>query len=636
MNPNQGRLQGFLFKGDFGTPGASLTSAALKVLEARYLLRDAEGEIIETPLELFQRVARAVSSVEGKWNKKAVDLYGGRFFELLSSLRFLPNSPTLMNAGKPKGQLSACFVLPIDDDLGGVFETLRNAVLIHKTGGGTGFSFGNLRPSTDRIASTGGTASGPIAVLKLFDAATQIVKQGGVRRGANMAILPIDHPQIEEFIHCKSSGGIENFNISVGVSDAFMEAVKAGKSWDLVNPRTRKIVKTVNAKKLWKQISEAAWSSGDPGVVFLDRVNAANPTPQFGPMESTNPCGEQPLLPFESCNLGSLNLVPYVKGDSFDWDQLDQDIRLAVRFLDDIIELNRYPLLEVEEITLMNRKIGLGVMGWADVLMEWGVPYDSPEAIVRASEVMEHIQRIAVDASEELASERGAFPAFSKSLWAKRGSKPRRNATVTTVAPTGTISIIAGVSSGIEPSFSLAYERTALEGESLVFVHPSLKKHLREFYGQKAKKALMQVLSSGSAQMLTKLPMKTRKALRCAPEIHPSWHVKMQAAFQKHTENGVSKTINLPFKAKASDVQKIYELAYDLGCKGITVFRDQSKPTQVLKSGLKIKSKVAQKDLLEAIDWLLDDAETKISNRKKASLGLAALSRSNLKKDGGA
>lgn len=636
----QGRFRDFLEQGDFGIPAAALSKASVRVLEARYLRRDANGELIETPQQLFERVARAIAQAESKWWRSGlagsksreayIQSYAEKYYGLLATLRFLPNSPTLMNAGRPRGQLSACFVLPIEDDLGDVFNSLRHAAVIHKTGGGTGFSFGELRPLGDRISTSGGKASGPLAFLRIFDAATNTVKQGGTRRGANMAILPIEHPDVEEFISSKIKGGIENFNISVGVSNAFMKAVKANAKWDLKNPRDGKIVKTLRARALWKSIAEAAWASGDPGVVFLDHINDANPTPELGAMQSTNPCGEQPLLPYESCNLGSINLLAYVDGDSLAWKDLERDIELMVRFLDNVIEANSYPLLEIEQITMTNRKIGLGVMGWADALMEWGIPYDSEKAIALGESIMKRIEDTAVRASETLAVERGAFPAFSKSKWAARGDKPRRNATVTTVAPTGTISIIAGVSSGIEPVFSLAYERTALEGEQLIFVHPALKKWLRKA-NVRSRRVIARVIETGAVDEVKELPTSARRILKTAMEIAPLWHVRMQAAFQKHTENGVSKTINLPKRATAKDIQKIYEIAFELGCKGITVFRDASKDTQVLRRGVSTR-RTLKKELLETVDWLLDDDVDKTSTRKRVSVGLASLSRAQLKR----
>lgn len=569
----------------------NLTDAAIKVLRARYLLRDAQGKIIETPKQMFERVALAVASVESTWGDPhradhRVAQYREKFSTLMESLRFLPNSPTLMNAGKKDGQLSACFVLPIEDHLLSVFETLKNSALIHKTGGGTGFSFGRLRPEGAPISSSGGKAAGPISFIRIFDHATQVVKQGGVRRGANMAILPVHHPDIEAFVELKKSGGVENFNVSVGVTDEFMHALKERSDFKLIDPITGKTVRNLSAVKFWKSLCDAAWASGDPGVVFLDRINEVNPTPLLGEMESTNPCGEQPLLPYESCNLGSINLVPYIIDSDLDWKKLEEDIDLAVRFLDNVIQANEYPLKQIDEITKKNRKIGLGIMGWADALFAWGVAYDSDEALKRAETFIKRFSSVAVRASERLAKERGGFSAFKGSLWEKRGGVVRRNATVTTIAPTGTISLIAGVSSGIEPVFSLAYERMALEGERFIFIHQALVSELKKNKLFSAAH-LKRILATGSIQALKGLPKPVKRVFRTAHEIEPQAHVQMQAMFQKYTENAVSKTINLPAKAKPADVSKIYLKAYELGCKGITVFRDKSKRTQVLSRGVR-------------------------------------------------
>lgn len=579
-----------------------LSDSALRVLHSRYLLRDSTGKTIETPSELFWRVARAVAEPEGKWvsgekRKKIIDAQAQEFFELMASLRFLPNSPTLMNAGKRKGQLSACFVLPLDDDVKQIFETLRDSAVVHKTGGGTGFDFGRIRGKGELVKSSGGVASGPIEFLRVFDHSTQVIKQGGVRRGANMAVLPVNHPDIEEFIQAKRDGGLTNFNVSVGITDQFMRAVKKSARWNLVSPVSGKVVKQICAKSLWAQIAKAAWQCGDPGVLFLDRINDVNPTPQYGPMHTTNPCGEQPLLAYESCNLGSINLVHYLQGKAFNWTKLKRDISIAVRFLDNVIEANCYPLLAIEEITLKNRKIGLGVMGWADALMILGIPYDSSRALKLANELMKKFNRFAIQASEGLAKERGAFPSFINSRWERKGDRPRRNATVTTIAPTGTISIIAGVSSGIEPVFSLAYERQALDGQKLIFVHQAVKS-LFERTKLRSESMLLRFLRSGSVRSLSKISDRERRIYRSAMEIKPIWHVQMQSVFQKHVENGVSKTINLPKSTKVSEVQMIYELAYQLGCKGITVFRSESKSAQVLSRGV---SKSGVKELLNEL-----------------------------------
>lgn len=574
---------------------AELTPVARRVLESRYLLRDSNGIVIETPALMFARVAASIAVVERKWGKRDPRDVASEFFRLMASLRFLPNSPTLMNAGTPEGQLSACFVLPLEDRLSSVFETLKQSALIHKTGGGTGFGFGHIRPAGSRIGSGRlspgeGKASGPVAFLRLFDSTTEVVRQGGVRRGANMGILPVSHPDIEEFILSKLSGGIHNFNISVTVSDAFMKTVEAGSNWKLINPRDGRVARSIPAKNLWSLMAECAWATGDPGVVFIDRVNEWNPTPEIGPMESTNPCGEQPLLPYESCNLGSFNVRAYVKDATFDWKSLERDVALAVRFLDDAIEANSYPVGAIQEITYRNRKIGLGVMGWADALLEWRIPYDSEEAVKRAEELIGRLEHAAVRASEKLAEERGAFPEFQNSLWARRGDRPRRNATVTTIAPTGTISIIAGASSGIEPIFSLAYERKALDGERFEFVHPVLPGVLKKS-GVRSAAASARVMKTGSAQRLRELAPAEKRYLRIASEIKPEWHVRMQAAFQKHTENAVSKTVNLPAKSTPAQIRKIFEMAYRLGCKGITVFREGSKGVQVLTRGVRRKKR---------------------------------------------
>lgn len=553
-----------------------LGDAALRVLKARYLLRNKKGEVVETPEKMFRRVANAVARAEAVSERTK---YEEEFYALMASLCFIPNSPTLMNAGKKDGQLAACFVLPIEDSISSVFNSLHDAAVIHKSGGGTGFNFGKLRPSGDIVSSSGGRASGPIAFLQIFDHATAVVKQGGTRRGANMAILPINHPDIEKFICSKSGGGVTNFNISVGISDLFFEVMKKSGEWSLINPRDGSTTKSVSARKLWKLICENAWLTGDPGVIFSDTIEKSNPTPSLGPLESTNPCGEQPLLPYESCNLGSISLVPYLLGNDLNWKKLEKDIETSVRFLDDVIEVNSYPLKTIKDITKRNRKIGLGIMGWADALLHWKIPYDSEAALRRAEIFMSRFYSIAVAASERLAVEKGAFTDFKKSVWSRRGCKPRRNATVTTIAPTGTISIIAGVSGGIEPIFSYAHERTALDGQQLVFLHAEL--------GELPKGDLKTVLKTGSMSRAKALSSKERKVFKTAHEIRPRWHVRMQAVFQKYSESAVSKTINLPKTASVSEISRIYLLAHELGCKGITVFREGSKGSQVLTHGVR-------------------------------------------------
>jgi ribonucleoside-diphosphate reductase alpha chain len=539
---------------------ATLDENALRILEARYLERDEHGRVRETPGEMFWRVARAVASVESRFGASPDDV-APAFHGMIASLEFLPNSPTLMNAGRATGQLAACFVLPVEDSMDAIFESLKSAALIQQTGGGTGFSFARLRPRDDLVARTGGKASGPVSFMRVFNAATDAIHQGGVRRGANMAMLRVDHPDVVEFIDVKSDPReLENFNVSVAVTDAFMKAVAADGSYDLINPRTGKVAGSLEARPVWERIVQRAWQSGEPGLVFIDRVNAVNPTPQLGRIEACNPCGEQPLLPYESCNLGSVNLAKFVSGRSMDWERLRTTVRLAVRFLDDVIDANKYPLAAIESVTKANRKIGLGVMGFADALVLRGIRYDSDEALAAADEVARFVHEESRKASEELAEKRGAFPAFVGSLWSLRGDRPRRNATVTTVAPTGTISLIAGCSSGIEPLFAVSYVRRALDGATVLTVtHPEHERAVRE-----------------------RGPEGAKELFRTAGEIAPEWHVKMQAAFQRHVESAVSKTINLPKQATPADVKKAYELAFELGCKGITVYRDGSRDAQVL------------------------------------------------------
>ena len=555
---------------------------ARRILEARYLRRDREGRVVETPEQLLERVATAVASVESRYGKDPVEV-AKSFYSMLAALDFLPNSPTLMNAGRDMGQLSACFVLPVEDSMDGIFETLKSAALIQQTGGGTGFSFSRLRPKDDLVARTGGKASGPVSFMRVFNAATDAIHQGGVRRGANMAILRVDHPDVLEFVDAKSDPReLENFNVSVAVTDAFMKAVKDGASYELVNPRTGKVTASLDARTVFEKIVQRAWQSGEPGLVFLDRVNAANPTPQLGRMEATNPCGEQPLLPYESCNLGSIDVARFVRGGKVDWDRLRGTVHLAVRFLDDVIDANRYPLAAIEAITKANRKIGLGVMGFADLLVLLGVRYDSDEGLRVAEEVARFVHEEAKKASEELARERGPFPAWLGSLWAQRGDPQRRNATVSTVAPTGTISLIAGCSSGIEPLFAVSYVRRALDGQAILsVVHPELDRiaHERGFHTETL---ASDVARTGSLAHVMGVPQDVKDVFRTAHEIAPEWHVRMQAAFQKFVESATSKTINLPRDASPEDVKKAYLLAYELGCKGITVYRDGSRESQVL------------------------------------------------------
>ncbi len=572
------------------TPAIEFSDNALRVLERRYLKKDKQGKVIETPDDMFRRVARAIASAELIYDPEAdIPASEEKFYQLMANFEFLPNSPTLMNAGRELGQLSACFVLPVEDSMESIFDAVKNTALIHKSGGGTGFSFSRLRPEKDRVGSTGGVASGPVSFMRAFDTATDVIKQGGMRRGANMAILNINHPDIEKFIFAKEDpAAFTNFNLSVAITDEFMEAVKAGTDYGLINPHTKEEVKRLNAKDIFDKIVRMAWKTGDPGVVFIDRINKDNPTPHLGRIESTNPCGEQPLLPYESCNLGSINLSRMLKTTGgtaeVDYPRLARTVKLAVRFLDNVIDINKFPLPAIEEMTKKSRKIGLGVMGFADMLIQMGIPYDSKEALDLAEKVMADIQRYAAEASEELARERGAFPAFEGSVFGIRGDPKVRNATRTTIAPTGTLSIIAGCSSGIEPLFALSYVRNILDGDQLIEVNPYFEAVARNegFYS----KELMQKLAGGAhLSDIDGVPEKIKRVFVTAHEITPEWHVRMQAAFQKSTHNAVSKTVNFPHEATEADVDKVYTMAYELGLKGITIYRDRSRDTQVLTTG---------------------------------------------------
>lgn len=564
----------------------TLRESALVVLRARYLVRNEKNEIVETPEELFERVAIAIASAERnfKASRDRWEEYAERFYEMMASLDFLPNSPTLMNAGRPLGQLSACFVLPIEDSLDSIFETLKYTALIHKSGGGTGFNFSKIRPRGDVVFSTSGVASGPVSFMKVFDAATEAIKQGGKRRGANMGILNIDHPDIEEFITVKSEPGIlTNFNLSVAITDKFMEAVKREEEFPLVNPRNGKVVRKVSAKALFELICEKAWGSGDPGLLFIDRINEFNPTPHLGRIEATNPCGEQPLLPFESCNLGSINLSNFVKEGKIDWERLREVVHLAVRFLDDVIEVNKFPIPQIARMTLLNRKIGLGVMGFADLLIKLRISYASQRAIEVAEEVMSFIERESLKASAKLAEERGYFPSFPGSLWDKKGYPPLRNATTTTIAPTGTLSLIAGVSSSIEPLFGIYYERKTLDGVIIKEFHPLFEEVLNEAgYSEREIELIKEEIREKGLISRLKLKEEVKNLFLTAFEIDPLQHLAIQRAFQKYTHNAVSKTVNLPEETTPEDIKKIYFKAFEWGLKGITVYRYGSKAEQVI------------------------------------------------------
>lgn len=563
-----------------------LSINAVRVLERRYLRKDENREVIETPSEMFRRVAKAISAVDSKYgkNKRQVKGLENEFYEMMSNLEFLPNSPTLMNAGTDIGQLSACFVLPIEDSMESIFESVKNMALIHQSGGGTGFSFSKLRPNGDIVRSTGGIASGPVSFMRVFDIATEVIKQGGRRRGANMGTLRVDHPDILEFIIAKEKEGVfKNFNISVAVTDRFMKAVKENKKYILTNPRTGKYAKKLNARGVFDLMVAMAWRTGDPGMVFLDEIDRLNPTPQLGEIESTNPCGEVPLLPYESCNLGSINLSKMIKNGEIDWNKLRRTIRKSVHFLDNVIDANRFPLPEIEKATKGNRKIGLGVMGFAELLIQLNIAYNSKRALSTAERIMKFITEEARKKSIELAEERGSFPNFRRSIWKKK-FKQMRNATLTSIAPTGSISIIADCSSGIEPLFAVSFVRNVMMGTKLLEVNKFFEKAAREkgFYSEEL---MMRIAEKGSIQDMEEIPKGIRKIFVTALDIEPEWHVRMQAAFQKYTDNAVSKTVNLRRDATTGDVRRVFLLAHKLKCKGITVYRYGSKREQVLYIG---------------------------------------------------
>ncbi len=566
---------------------------AVEVLKRRYLLKDDAGNVTETPSELFRRVAHHVAQAEANYgSQRAAEDIEQRFYEMMHHLEFLPNSPTLMNAGTPLGQLSACFVIPVEDSIEGIFGALGEMARIHQTGGGTGFSFSRLRPRGDLVGSTKGQASGPISFMGIFDKATEVIVQGGKRRGANMGILRCDHPDIVDFIEAKSSTRVlENFNISVAVTRQFMQAVIQNRPFDLVNPHTRRRVQQVGARALFDLITNAAWRTGDPGLIFVDEINRRNPTPQVGAIESTNPCGEVPLLPYESCILGSINLAKMLKSvgathaspEAVDWEKLHDTIQWCVRFLDDVVDVNKFPMESIAAASRANRKIGLGVMGFADVLIRLGIPYDSPEAVAFARRLMRFVRTASLAASEQLAAQRGVFPNYRGSIYTRTGRK-LRNATVNSIAPTGTISIIAGCSSGIEPLFAISFIRNVLSGTRLFDANPWFERIARErgFYSPQL---LAEVARYPSLKNVKGIPADVKKLFVTAFDVPPRQHLEIQAAFQRYTDNAVSKTINLPPEAGVNDVRDIYLAAYRLQCKGITIYRYGSKPQQVLSVG---------------------------------------------------
>jgi len=611
-------------------PAGDWSDQAQKVLKERYLQKDAQGETSETPDEMCWRVAWEVASAELLWKgtKKRVEQYAREFYQLLVSHVFLPNSPTLMNAGtKNRLQYSACFVLPVGDSLIDIFDAVKYQAIIHQSGGGTGFSFSRLRPRGAIVGSSRGTASGPVSFMRVFDAATNEIKQGGKRRGANMGILRVDHPDILEFIHSKTKGGITNFNISVGITDTFIKAYKRGEEYDLIDPRTSDVVESLNAREVFESIAQCAHKTGDPGVIFIDRINSssANPVPSLGPIESTNPCGEQPLYPFDSCNLGSI-FLPYLLTNNqgkreINWDRLRDTVQLAIHFMDNVIEMNPYPLAQIRQTSLAIRRIGLGIGGWADLLVDLELPYDSEEALKLGEKIMKTIQEEATLASQKLAKDRGPFPLWSSSIYQKE--PPRRNATVTTIAPTGSISIIADTSSGIEPLFAIAYQHIVKDehlSRTLTFVNPRFKKIAieRGFWSDQIEKL---VAERGTIRDLPEIPEDVRRIFATAHEIDFEWHIKMQAAFQKYTENAVSKTINLRHEVKVDDVTSAYLLAYELKCQGITVFRDGCKDVQVLNLG--VKKDAAESSSESAIPWVRPSVMTGATHKIKTPVGTA-------------
>lgn len=576
----------------------NLSDNAIKVLKKRYMAKDESGNLIEDAEGMFKRVAKTVAAADSQYvSPEQLEIIEKEFFDMMSNLEFLPNSPTLMNAGRALGQLSACFVLPIEDSMQGIFETIKNAALIHKSGGGTGFSFSRLRAKGSTVNSTGGVASGPISFMKVFNAATEAVKQGGTRRGANMGILRVDHPDIREFITCKQDNNdITNFNISVGITEEFMNAVENKENYNLVDPKSKETAGKESAEEIFNMIIDNAWNNGEPGIIFLDRLNKDNVVAEVGEIETTNPCGEQPLLPYEACNLGSINLRLMVKGNEHgtevDYEKLGNTVQKAIHFLDNVIDVNKYPLDEIDKMTKATRKIGLGVMGWADILCKLNISYNSKEALKLAEEVMGYIQQQSKKASVKIAERKGVFTYFDKSTY-KDDDMRVRNATTTTIAPTGTLSIIAGVSSGIEPLFAISYIRNVMDNEELIEVNPLFRK-IAEENGFYSDDLMRRIAEKGTIKGFPKVPENVQHVFVTAHDVSPEYHVKMQAAFQKYTDNAVSKTVNLSHDATQQDIRSVFELAYNTNCKGVTIYRDGSRDMQVLNIG-EVKGKEKQK-----------------------------------------
>ncbi|MBT4174985.1 vitamin B12-dependent ribonucleotide reductase [archaeon] len=569
----------------------NFTDNAIRVLERRYLLKDGEGVLIENPKQLVWRISTNIAKADHFYGDDPTET-AEDFYDMIKELEFLPNSPTLMNAGTDLQQLSACFVLPVEDSMEGIFDAIKNTAMVHKSGGGTGFSFSRLRPSGNLVRSTSGVASGPISFMKVFDSATDVIKQGGKRRGANMGILRVDHPDVIDFINCKNDmTTLTNFNISVAVTDKFMEAVLNDSEYDLINPKTSKVDGVYKARNVFNMMVQNAWKNGDPGIVFIDEINRKHPAKNLGELESTNPCGEQPLLPYESCNLGSINLHKFIRKDreDMDWDRLEKCVKNGVHFLDNVIDMNKLPLKQIQEMSCKTRKVGLGIMGFADLLYELGIPYDSEEGLAMAEKLMKFVKDKAYEKSMELADKRGVYSAWEGSEHHKEGRR-MRNATCITIAPTGTISMIGEASSGCEPTFAISYIKNVMDNTELVYTNKVFEKIAKErmFHTPELMKKIAQ---AGTIQGFDEIPEDVKKVFVCAQDITPEWHIRMQAAFQKHTDNGISKTVNFPNNATIDDVEQVYILAYQLNCKGVTIYRDGCRENQVLNIGSVNKKK---------------------------------------------